>query len=70
MPVFKDKQSINDAALGIFKDYGFSLVEPDDHVVELYFKDKKVNTYSQSALTIPLLQEGCRNFLKSIMGRV
>lgn len=61
------KQGIWDAALGIFKDYGFSLVEPDDHVVELYFKDLKIATFNQSTLTIPILHEECRNFLKNTL---
>jgi len=47
-----------------------TLVEPDDHVIELYFKDKKIATYNQSKLTIPILHEGCGNYLKSIMGEL
>jgi len=58
-------QSMWDAALGEFAEYGFSLNAPDDHVVELYFKDKRIATYNQATLTIPVLQEGCRNFLKN-----
>jgi len=48
----------------------YTLVEPDDHVIELYFKDKKIATYNQSKLTIPILHEGCGNYLKSIMGEL
>lgn len=32
---YTGKQSLLDAALGEFKDFGFSLIEPDDHVAEL-----------------------------------
>jgi len=70
MANYTGKQSVLDEALGEFKDFGFSLVEPDDHVIELYFKDKKIATYNQSKLTIPILHEGCGNYLKSIMGEL
>ena len=66
MATYTGKQSVLDAALGKFKDYGFSLVEPDDHFLELYFKDKKIATYYQGAVTIKIIREGCQNFLKSI----
>ena len=66
MATFTGKQSIIEAALGEFKDYGFSLQEVGDHFTELYFKDKLIATYNQDSLTISLLHEGCRNFLKSM----
>ena len=66
MAEYKGYQSIRDAALGEYADMGFSIKEPDDHFTELYFKDKKIATYYQTALTIPVLHEGCRNFLKNI----
>lgn len=69
MAEYTGNQSILDAALGEFKDYGFSLKEPDDHLTELYFKDKKIATYNQVKLTIPVLHEGCRNFLKNTVQR-
>ena len=34
---------------------GFYLKEPDDHVVELWFKDKKLATYSQTGVTLETL---------------
>jgi hypothetical protein len=68
MPTYTGKQSILNAALGEFAAYGFRLVEPDDHVTELYFKDKRIGVFNQDKLTIPILHEGCRNFLKNIMG--
>lgn len=52
-----------DVALGTFKDYGFSLEEPDDHVLWLYFKDKLIATFNQTWVTEAIIQEGCRNFL-------
>lgn len=66
MATLTGKQSVLDAALGKFKDEGFSLVEPDDHFLELYFKEKKIATYYHSVVTIKIIREGCRNYLKSI----
>lgn len=68
MATYTGKQSVLDEALGEFKDYGFKLVEPDDHVLELWFKDKQIATYNQTKATIEIIQEGCKNYLKSIAG--
>ena len=68
MPNFTGKQSVNDEILGEFKPIGFSLYEPDDHFVELYFKDHRIATYCQPTLTIVQLREDCSNYLKSIQG--
>ena len=62
------KQSMQDEALGKFKDYGFNLVEPDDHLLELWFKDKRIAVYYQATATIKIIQDGCKNYLKSIAG--
>lgn len=67
MAVYTGKQSINDAALGEFADYGFSL-ENHGETSELYFKDKRIAVFNAAMLTIPVLQDGCRNFLIN-MGR-
>ena len=60
------KQDMLNAALGEFADFGFRLEEPDDHITVLYFKDKLIARYNQPMLTIPVLHEGCRNYLKSL----
>ena len=67
MPNFTGKQSVNNATLGEFISIGFSLYEPDDHFVELYFKDHRIATYCQPTLTIVQLHEDCSNYLKSIL---
>jgi len=66
MRAYTGKQSVSDEALGEFKDYGFELVEPDDHVLELWFKDKRLAVYYQTTATFKIIQEGCENYLKSI----
>ena len=63
MATYTSKQSVLDAGLGDFKDYGFNLVESDDHLLELYFKDKRIAVYHQSTATPAIVQEGCHNFL-------
>ena len=68
MATYTGKQSVIDEALGKFKDYGFNLVEPDDHLLELYFKDNRIAVYYQPTATIKIIQEGCENYLKSIAG--
>jgi len=65
MTQFTGKQNILDASLGEFAGFGFHLVEPNDHITELYFKDKRIATYNQTKLTIPRLHEDCRNFLRN-----
>jgi len=66
MATYTGKKGLLDAALGEFKDIGFELQEPDDHIALLYFKDKIINTYYQSTLTIPLLRGECLKFLKEL----
>lgn len=68
MTTYTGRQSVSEAALGKFKDYGFSLVEPDDHLLELYFKEKRIAVYYQGSVTIKVIRDNCQNFLKSITG--
>lgn len=63
MAKYTGKQSVLDEALGHYKDYGFQLVEPDDHLLELWFKDKRIAVYNQPMATFEIIREGCRNFL-------
>jgi len=62
MATYKGKQSVLDEALGEFGGYGFQLVKPDDHLLELYFKDKRIAVYNQTKVTFDIVREGCRNF--------
>ena len=62
------KQDTLDAILGDFKDYGFSLRAPDIHIAELSYKGKVIARYNQTRVTIPILLEGCRNYLKNMGG--
>ncbi len=67
MANYTGPQSIGEEALGEFAEFGFT-AKTIDHTLELYFKDKRIAVYNLTTLTIPILQEGCRNFLKNIAG--
>ena len=67
MARYTGKQSVLDEALGEYADYGFRLVEVGRNVLVLYFKDKLIATYYQPRVTIEIIREGCRNYLKSII---
>ena len=67
MVKYTSKQSILDEALGEYTQYGFSLVEPDDHLLELWFKDNRLAIYNQPKATPEIIQEGCKNYLDSIL---
>lgn len=66
MRQYTGKQSVLDEALGEFKDYGFSLVEPDDHLLELWFKGKRIAVYNQTKATFDIIKKGCKNYLENI----
>lgn len=68
MTIQQLRQNILDAFLGDFKDYGFSLRELDTNITELSYKGKIIARYNQAKLTIPILLEGCRNYLKNMGG--
>ncbi len=66
MAKFTGKNSLLKAALGEYADYGFQLIEPDDHTLELWFKDKRIAAYNSTKVTIQIIQEGCRNYMAAI----
>ena len=61
-------KTIWDEAIEEYKDYGFNINMPDDFLLELYFKDKKIATFYRDKVTPEVLLEGCKNYLKSISG--
>lgn len=66
MAQYIDTHSVFQAALGDFEQYGFSLFEPDDHILELRFKDNTIGRFNQSLVTVRIIQDSCRNYLKAI----
>ena len=45
---------------------GFYLKEPDDHVVELYYRGRRIATYSQRGATIEALQHDISEEIKNL----
>ena len=66
MPQYTGMKSVLDAALGKYASEGFTLVEPDDHLTELYFKDLLVTVFNQHTLTIPRLHAECQEYLDEL----
>ena len=62
----KQTTTIWDEAIETYKDYGFNINMPDDFLLELYFKDKRIATFYRDKVTPGVLREGCKNYLKSI----
>ncbi len=59
-------QSILNAVLDEYQLKGFRLVEPGDHILELYYQDERVGIFNQSRATIPAIREACREHLESL----
>jgi len=63
MAIYTGKQSVLNEALGIYSEIGFQLIEPDDHLLELWFKDKRIVVYNQTKATFEIIRKDCKNFL-------
>ncbi len=63
---YTGKQSVLDGALGDYKDFGFSLIDSEDHLAELYFKDKLIATYDLHTASVEIIRTGCKNYLAAI----
>ncbi len=59
-------QSICKAALGKYHSKGFRLVEPDDHILVLYYLDQLVARFSSAGATFPAIRKSCREYLEGV----
>jgi hypothetical protein len=59
-------RTIWDKIIGEYAEYGFNVKYPDDFILELYFKDKKIASFYRDKITPEVLQEGCKNFIKNL----
>jgi len=66
MPSYVNLQSILNAALGEYQAKGFRLMEPGDHILELYYQDALVGRFSQGGATILAIHEACQEHLESL----
>ncbi len=53
--------------LGEYANYGFTLKEPDDHILELYHGEKCIARLNQPTATPEIIRQGCRNYLANIL---
>jgi len=62
---YKGQESVLEAVLGDYADMGFKLIEDDDHVVEIYFKEKRISRLYQTAknLTVEVIRRICQQHL-------
>lgn len=66
MPIYTGLQSILNAALGEYQGKGFCLMEQDDHITILFYRDERVAVFSQTGLTIPVLHQACQEYLEKM----
>ena len=69
MAQYKTKEDYLKAALGEYYGLGFRLVEPDDHIIELYHLGKCIARYNSMKLTFETLQRECQNYLNNVVTR-
>ena len=60
--------NILDAELGEYAGMGFRLVECDDHITELYFKEKLIAYFQQTSMTVERLRWNCKKYLNGLNG--
>jgi len=66
MAEYTGLQSILNAALGPYQAKGFRLVEQDDHITILFYRDERVAVFSQTGMTIPALHQTCQEHLERL----
>jgi len=59
-------QPLSNKALGEFRNYGFKLLEQNDGILELFHNGKRIASYNKDKVTIPIIREGCLNYLANI----
>lgn len=63
---FTCRQSVLNAALNGFDEYGFSLTEPDKITTELRFKGEIVRIFPQETVTFNDIHNACREYLSKV----
>ena len=66
MAEYTGLQSILNAALGEYQGKGFSLVEQDDHIIILFYRDERVAVFNQTGLTIQVLHQTCAQWMEKV----
>ncbi len=66
MAKYTGTQSMLNAALGDYRAKGFSLTEPDDHTLFLFYEDERIAVFSAQGALIPSIHETCRSHLEKV----
>lgn len=61
--------SLMEGTLGEYSKLGFSLYEPDDHILELSFKGEPVAWFNQNTATIDNIRSICQKFIEACNGK-
>lgn len=68
MATYINKQSVLDAALDDYKEFGFRLEDHGDKT-RLFFKDKQIAEFFIDKVNIEVVRQGCKNYLASILAQ-
>jgi len=61
--------TILDSALWEYASLGFRL-ERHENILELYFKDKRIETYDFNVVTVETIHQDCRRFISRTTGGI
>ncbi len=67
MATYKSKKDILSATLGEYAELGFTLHEPDDHMLVLQYKGETIMVYDQLTTTIAAIRVYCYYYLHEIL---
>lgn len=66
MAVYTSYQSVLDNVLGDYRSQGFSLQEPDTHILELCYQGKVIARFLQTRAAISVIRDTCEGHLKEL----
>jgi len=67
MAIYKSKQDVLNESLGTYASLGFTLLEPDTHILELSHLGKTLARFNQNRATIEVIRESCQNYLDNVV---
>ena len=67
MATYKSKKDILSATLGEYAELGFTLHEPDDHMLVLQYKGETIMVYDQLTTTIAAIRVYCYYYLHEVL---
>ena len=61
--VYTGRQSVLNETLGEYQGKGFRLMEYGDHVLLLYYQDRRIAVFSQEGATVLEIRRACALYL-------